>query len=109
TGPHVSISDFNSAPSASGVGLSTIRPSGSNLARTSGADSALTVAALIFATMSAGVCAGMSSAYQDDTSYPGTPDSAIVGSSGAVGYRCAVVTASPRSRPLRQGWTRQPA
>src|ERR1051325_6831489 len=81
-GPHFSISDFNRPPSASGVELSTTTPSGSNLARTSGSDSAGTVAALILAMMSAGVLAGMNNAYHDDTSYPGTPDSAMVGSSG---------------------------
>ena len=30
-----------------------------------------------------------------DTSKPGTPDSAMVGSSGAVGKRCSVVTYAP--------------
>src|SRR5688572_31442209 len=108
TGPHVSISDFNNAPSASGVELSTTTPSKSNLARTSGSDSAVTVARLTLAMMSGGVLAGMNSAYHDDTSNPGTPDSAMVGSSGAVGNRRAVVTASPRSWPLRTVCSSEP-
>src|ERR1044071_9912786 len=107
-GPHFSITDFNSPPSASGVELSTTTRSGSNLARTSGSDSAVTVAALILAMMSAGVLAGMNNAYHDDTSNPGTPDSAMVGSSGAVGNRRAVVTARPRSWPLRTVCSSEP-
>src|SRR4029077_5072067 len=90
-----------SAPSPSGVELSTTTPSGSNLALTAGSDNAVTVAAFSLATISGGVLAGTNSAYQADTSKPGIPDSAMVGSSGAVGKRCAVVTASPRSCPER--------
>ena len=68
----------------------------------------MTVAALTLAMMSGGVLAGMNSAYQDDTSNPGTPDSAMVGSSGAVGKRFAVVTASPRSWPVRTVCSSEP-
>ena len=82
-------------PERLGVEPSTTTPSGSNLALTAASDSAVTVAALILPMMSGGVLAGMNSAYHDDTSKPGTPDSAMVGSSGAVGNRCAVVTAEP--------------
>src|SRR5437016_4125139 len=100
-GPHLSISDASSAPSPSGVELSTTTPSGSNRALTAGSDNAVTVAAFSLAMISGGVLAGTNSAYQDDTSNPGTPDSAMVGSSGAVGKRFGVVTASPRSCPER--------
>jgi hypothetical protein len=42
----------------------------------------------------------MNSAYQEETSKPGTPDSAIVGMFGAKGERVAEVTASARIAPL---------
>src|SRR6185369_3110731 len=77
--------------------------------RSAGSGSAVTVAALTFLMMSVGVLAGIHNEYQDDTSKPGTPDSAMVGSSGAVGNRCAVVTASPRSWPVRTVWSSEPA
>ena len=51
--------------------------------------SAATVSACILPTISGGVLAGAKSAYQDDTSKPGTPASAIGGSSGAAGERLA--------------------
>ena len=57
------------------------------------------MSACSFFTISAGVLAGTRNAYQDETSKPGTPDSATVGNSGAVGKRLAVVTASPRNCP----------
>src|SRR5262245_43328289 len=90
-GPHLSISNRSRAPSSSCVELCTTTPSGSNLARTAGSDNAVTVAALTLVMMSGGVFAGMNNEYHDETSKPGTPDSAIVGMSGAVGKRCAVV------------------
>src|SRR5262249_33824622 len=88
-----------SAANPSGVELSITTPSGSNLALTAGSDKALTVAAFSLAMISGGVLAGTNSPYQDDTSKPGTPDSAIVGRSGKVGKRFSVVTASPGSCP----------
>ena len=47
----------------------------------------------------AGVPAGARMPSQALTSKPGRPDSAIVGNSGALGERCAVVTARPRTWP----------
>src|SRR5215831_11832907 len=91
-----------------GVELSTTTPSGSNRALTAGSDNAVTVAAFSLAMISGGVLAGTNSAYQDDTSKAGTPDSAMVGSSGAVGKRFSVVTASPRSCPERTVCSRDP-
>jgi len=68
----------------------------------------VTVAAFSLAMISGGVLAGTNSAYHDDTSKPGIPDSAMVGSSGAVGKRFGVVTASPRSCPERTVCSREP-
>src|SRR5258706_11115920 len=96
-GPHLSISDRSSAASPWGVELSTTTPSGSNRALTAGSDNAATVAAFSLAMISGGGLAGTNSANQEDTSNPGTPDSAMVGRSRAVGQRFRVVTASPRS------------
>src|SRR5262245_17388847 len=73
-----------------------------------GSDNAVTVAACSLAMISGGVLAGTNNAYQDDTSKPGTPDSAMVGSSGAVGKRFSVVTASPRSCPERTVCSKEP-
>ena len=50
-------------------------------------------------TMSGGVFAGATIAYQAETLKPGTPASATVGMSGTSGDRFAVVTPSPRSLP----------
>src|SRR6266849_5328878 len=51
------------------------------------------------ATTAEGVCAGASTPYQVDASYPGTPDSAIVGRSGKACERRALVTATGASFP----------
>src|SRR4029453_13339519 len=50
-------------------------------------------------TMSRGVPAGATSANQVAASKPGRAPSAIVGISGAVAARCALVTASARNEP----------
>lgn len=50
------------------------------------------------ATMSRGVGPGTSRPYQVVMSKPASPDSATVGSCGAMGERCGLVTASARSR-----------
>ena len=58
---------------------------------------------------SGGVLAGgTNSAYQDDTSKPGNPGLRNGRSSGAVGKRFSVVTASPRSCPERTVCSREP-
>ncbi len=62
---------------------------------------ALTVSAWSRRMTGCGVAAGASSAYQSVDSYPGTPDSATVGISGAALDRARPVMASPFSRPAR--------
>ncbi|MNV13921.1 hypothetical protein D3C71_1045850 [compost metagenome] len=59
------------------------------------------MAAFTFCTISGGVPAGANTPNQAATSKPGTPDSAMVGISGANGTRLPVVTASPVSLPAR--------
>src|SRR5262249_23099527 len=99
TGPHLSISVFRNVASSAGVELTTTTPSCSSRALVVGSFSAATVSAWIFAMTSGEVLAGAKNAYQEDTSKPGTPDSASGGRSGIAGVRLAVVTASPRSLP----------
>src|SRR4029450_11376690 len=60
---------------------------------------AATASMYTFPTISAGVLGGKKSAYQEDTSNPGTPDSAILGTSGRKGDRMAEVMASARIAP----------
>src|SRR5712692_5737045 len=57
------------------------------------------MSALSRSTSGAGVAAGTTTPCQVIASKPGTPASETVGSSGTVPERCAVVTASARSRP----------
>jgi len=66
---------------------------------TMGWPSAATVSALILPMMSCGVLAGTNKANQVETSNPGTPASAMVGSSAAA-TRFAAVTANPRTAPF---------
>jgi len=54
-----------------------------------------------------GIALGAINPAQPVETNPGTPDSATVGSSGAVGNRRAVVTASPRSWPVRGPVTKE--
>src|SRR5260221_7446715 len=96
-GPHSATSARALAASSSGVEPAAATPSGSNLAFTAGSASIATASAFIRFTISGGVLAGTYSAYHDATSKPGTPDSAMVGISGAPANRFAVVTASPRT------------
>ena len=59
------------------------------------------MALLATSLMARGVRAGANTLYHAITSYPGTPDSATVGISGAISARFALLTASARSLPLR--------
>ena len=61
--------------------------------------SALTDSLLSLAMISLGVPFGATSPNQDCTSNPASPASPIVGTSGADGERCALVTASARNLP----------
>ena len=65
-----------------------------------GDSSAVFTAALIFAITSGARPAGPTTPYQDDTSKPGRPASAGVGTSGADRARCVEVTPMARRRPL---------
>ncbi|MNC88470.1 hypothetical protein D3C83_42860 [compost metagenome] len=87
-------------PNCSGVEPVGVEPSAENRFTTSGDLSASPIAALILRTMGAGTWAPVSTPYHWSTSYPGTPASATVGSSGAAGVRLPVVTASALRRPL---------
>ena len=51
--------------------------------------------------MAAGVLTGTKKPYHDITSKPGSPDSATVGNSGALGKRSALLTPSARTLPAR--------
>jgi len=70
--------------------------------------SMVTMSALILRTISGGVLPGMNSPYQDEMSKPATPDSAMVGNSGASAERLAAVTASPRTCPPRDACSSEP-
>ena len=54
-------------------------------------------------TIAGGVFAGAKNAVHTGISASGTPASAIVGTSGQFGWRCADVTASPRIEPAFSG------
>ena len=97
TGPQRSISDLSSRASSAGVEPTTATPAFSMAPITAGSRRIATVSAESLFTISDGVLAGAKNAYQADTSKPGTPDSATVGNSNAVGKRLAEVTASPRT------------
>src|SRR6202171_6844772 len=101
TGPHLSISDFRKAASSAGVEPFGVAPSSSNRDLIDACASAALVSALILATISCGVFAGTKNPNHENTSKPGTPDSAMVGISGTAATRSLVVTASPRKLPDR--------
>src|SRR5262249_2899120 len=101
TGAHRSISALRCVPSCSGVEPTTTTPSASSLALICGSASAATVSACILWIISGGVLAGTKKANHDEVSYPGTPASAMVGTSGAPATRAAVVTPSARNCPDR--------
>ena len=67
---------------------------------TPGSASALRTSALILVTMSAGTPVGPHTPNHSGESAPFTPASPVVGTSGSVGLRFAVLTASGRSLPL---------
>src|SRR6185436_18489344 len=67
---------------------------------TVGSASALRTSALILFTISADIPAGPQTPNQRGESAPLTPASPVVGTSGSVGLRLAVLTASARSLPL---------
>src|SRR5215203_3325371 len=97
TGPHLSISRLRKVVNSAGDEATTTTPSCSSRCLVTGSVIAATVSAWSFAMISGGVLAGTKIAYQEDTSNPGTPNSASGAKSGAAGVRFAVVTPRPRS------------
>src|SRR5262249_54476218 len=97
TGPQRSISDLSIRPSSAGVEPTTATPAFSIAAITAGSRRMAIVSAESLFTISGGVLAGAKTAHEAAPSKPGTPDSATVGNSSAVGKRLAEVTASPRT------------
>src|SRR5581483_704531 len=79
----------------------TVTPAFSRSAPASAPASALRVSASSRATTSGGVPAVVARPVQPLTSKPGKPDSMNVGTPGSCGSRCAVATASARTRPAR--------
>jgi hypothetical protein len=75
-------------------------PSVANRSWTSGILRILSTSACRRSTMAGGVPAGAKIACHETTSKPGTPASCMVGTSGRLGTRFAVDTASARTRPL---------
>src|SRR5262245_43565284 len=82
TGPHLSSSDLRSAVNSADVELPAIVLMSANRCFVCGWAIAAIASVHTFPTISAGVLSGKKSAYQEDTSNPGTPDSAILGMSG---------------------------
>jgi hypothetical protein len=91
------------AAACAGVPAPGSAPSWAKRALTSGCTRIRPTSACIFSRTAGGVFAGASSTNQAEKSYPGTPDSAIVGNSGASAERFAVLTASARSLPVFTG------
>ena len=96
---HRPISLLMNARNCSGVVGAGSAPCPDMRSRVSGASSARTSVRLSVVTIGAGVPAGARTPYQSVSSYPGTPASAMVGSSGNTGARVALVT--PKARSLR--------
>jgi hypothetical protein len=84
---------------SSGVPPAAFAPCFESFSFASGVASHFAISALSFATMAAGVPAGARTPNHDYASYPGSPASAIVGTSGSAGARARDVTASARSLP----------
>src|SRR6185369_16660846 len=101
TSAYFSVSDFMNDVSSSRVDGCGTKPSFSKLALTSGNSSALTIDALRNAVTSCGVPAGTMIELQFETSTPGKPASAKVGTFGSNGDRWGVVTTSGLSCPER--------
>ena len=66
----------------------------------SGVLSALATSSRSFASTGSGVFAGATRPYQDEASNPGTPCSAIVGTSGSADVRAAPAAPNARTLPV---------
>ena len=89
-----STSSATSALNSSGLLVAASVPIERKRCFISSVDIAFTISALRRSTISFGRPAGPTTACQVETSKPGKPDSAMVGTSGAIAERFAVVTAS---------------
>ena len=87
------------APNSAGVLSTGLKPIASSRSRISGSAPILTISACSFSTIAGGVPAGITKPVSVSASWPGTPASAMVGTSGMVGERLVAVTARPRSLP----------
>ena len=96
---HFAFSATTCRARSSGVPATATAPCAISISRSSGSSSACRMAALSLSITAGGVPAGAKMPSHALTSKPGTPDSAIVGSSGAPGKRRAVDTARPRTLP----------
>src|SRR5690606_12725246 len=97
TGPQLSTSDLMNSPNCSGVVSPGTAPRPAKRSRTSGLASASRIALFSVSTTSLGMPLGPITPNQDETSKPSKPDSCMVGRSGAVAERAAVLTASAGS------------
>src|SRR6478672_5349497 len=91
TFPHLTISLRMNCPVCSGVPDKGSAPCAFSFSRTSGSCTMRTTFVLSTVIMSRGVPTGASSPYQVPDSKPGRPDSEIVGRSGAIVLRVALV------------------
>jgi hypothetical protein len=98
---HLATSRRRNAAYSSGVLPTGSDPSALSRSLNSGEPIILRTSALIFAMMSRGVLAGALRPFQATASNPFKPDSSSVGTSGKVGVRFKLVTASTRSFPPR--------
>ena len=80
---HFAVSLFKNVSNSSGVPAISSAPSADRRAVMSGDRSAFTISAFSFLMMPDGVLAGASTPNDDENSYPGRPNFAIVGASGA--------------------------
>src|SRR5450759_4262190 len=96
---HFVISFFRNAANAGGDSTSGREPSPARSSVSSGAFRICVRSRCRRMRILRGVAAGATNPFQIRISYPGTPDSAMVGTPGSNGHRCAVVTAIIFSRP----------
>src|ERR1044072_3432274 len=101
TSAHFAISLRRKAASSAGVEPIGWAPRSANLALISSVARILATSICRRSIVAGGVLAGASRAFHSDISQPVTPASAMVGTSGAAGERCALVTASALTRPAR--------
>src|ERR1700756_1478788 len=102
TASHFSVSVFRNFASSSGEELPTVYALRPSFSTSDGSARAVARSRLILCTISLGVLAGKKTPGHESPPYPGTPDSATVGTSGAAEDRLAPVEASTRTWPERE-------